>query len=64
MSDAEIIRLIDSLAQQGAWGPIQYMEELAHRRAERQAKTLTRLTWFIGGLTAANVVLVAVDIFK
>lgn len=37
-------------------------EELHRRQMERQGRTLTRLTWVITALTAANVVLAGVAV--
>jgi hypothetical protein len=63
-SDKELIDLHDQLVQSAghAATPTYYLEELAHRRAERQAWTLTWLTVAIAVLTVSNVVLIAIDV--
>jgi hypothetical protein len=65
LSDRDLRGMHDALANRTGGFAITvtyYLEELARRRADRQARTLKWLTVFIAILTAANVALVAVDV--
>jgi hypothetical protein len=64
LTDREIRNKHDLLVAGGGRTitPTYYLEELARRRADRQARMLTYLTVVITVLTASNVVLVAIDV--
>ena len=63
MTDAELRAKYNSLAVNASEGVEWYREELRRRALDRQTGTLVKLTWALAGLTAVNVVLVAVTAF-
>ena len=58
LSDEELIRQHDSLAQTTGVGISYYLEELHRRRIDRQNRRMEVLTVIIGILTLINVVVV------
>ena len=63
MSDAELVRRHDEIAQTTQVGLAWYLDGSARRPMQRQTDTLVRLTWLIALMTLANVVLVAASLF-
>lgn len=69
LSDEELIARYDAAAANTVVGTGFYREEIARRRMARESarmleltKTIRTLTWVILGLTAANAMLVAVQL--
>jgi hypothetical protein len=71
LSDDELRRQHDEMIEGGFYtaDPVYYLSELARRESDRQTtamvtqtSTMVRLTWFIGAMTVANVVLVAISL--
>lgn len=63
MSDEELIASHDAMINTGNYvvGLDYYLRELARREQDRQTRTMVRLTWVIGVLTAINVAVVVVS---
>lgn len=65
MTDQELEDVLrGNLGKTTSWGGGTFMDELNRRRAERQTKTLIRLTWAIVALTIAVAVLTAVLVIR
>jgi hypothetical protein len=64
MTDAEIVAAHDGLLETGRYpiGVDYYLTELARREADRQTRTIVRLTRVITALTVVNVVAVIYSI--
>jgi hypothetical protein len=62
VSDEKLVEQHDALAANTGVGISYYLEELARRRADKQARLMIRLTWIIVILTAINVVVVVADL--
>ena len=54
----------DDVAQHTGVGTQWFIDEIRNRALARQTKTLVRVAWAIGILTAANVGLVALTLFE
>ena len=66
MPDAALIEAHDALLRQRRHtvGPPNYLTELARRDADRQTRTMVRLTWVVAGLTLANFGLIAYQVLQ
>jgi hypothetical protein len=62
LSDEKLVEQHDALAANTVVGISYYLEELARRRGDKQARLMIRLTWIIAILTAINVVAVIADL--
>jgi hypothetical protein len=70
MTDAELVEAHDEVAgtaSGGAAPPVgvgYYLSEIARRDADRQTRTMVRLTWVIALLTLVNVAAVIYSVVK
>lgn len=63
LSDDELIDRFDESAQRTSVGVVFYREELRAREAARQTETITRLTWWIAGMTLVVTVATIVNLY-
>jgi hypothetical protein len=62
LSDGELIKQHDKLAESTQVGTGYYLAELERRQVERQGRQMLRLTWVVTALTIVNVVAVVASL--